>query len=154
MTKQEFDELQLKVAESEQPLKTILPMLGIAYSTYNYWRKKFTRTETPVEIAPIVVKSTPDNSPSPSMDMVELPGVYLKRAERRTRESGALRRSSHGSDSRCSGARARSAIHMPGNRDCFPSLTMNQLFRRHISRSLKKKRPTRNSVVASVRCES
>lgn len=77
MTKQEFDELQLKVAESEQPLKTILPMLGIAYSTYNYWRKKFTRTETPVEIAPIVVKSTPDNSPSPSMDMVELPGVTL-----------------------------------------------------------------------------
>lgn len=77
MTKQEFEKLQLKVAESGQPLKTILPLMGIAYSTYNYWRKKFTQPEAQVEIAPIVVKSTPDYAEAPYMDLVELPGVTL-----------------------------------------------------------------------------
>lgn len=75
MTKQEFEELQLQVAESGQPLKNILPSMGIAYSTYNYWRKKFTQPEIPVEIAPIVVKPVPDYNGMPTMEMVGLPGV-------------------------------------------------------------------------------
>lgn len=77
MTKEEFERLQQKVAESGQPLKTVLPLMGIAYSTYNYWRKKFTQPETPMEIAPIVVKSSLNSNIAPSMDMVELPGVTL-----------------------------------------------------------------------------
>lgn len=77
MTKEEFERLQQKVAESGQPLKTVLPLMGIAYSTYNYWRKKFSQPETPMEIAPIVVKSSLDCNIAPSMDIVELPGVTL-----------------------------------------------------------------------------
>lgn len=77
MTKSEFEELQQKVAESGQALKTILPVLGIAYSSYNYWRKKFSQPETSVEIAPIVVKTSPACDATASMDSVGLPGVTL-----------------------------------------------------------------------------
>ena len=45
MTKEEFAALQLSHRESGKTLKESLKELGVGYSTYNYWRKKFLTEE-------------------------------------------------------------------------------------------------------------
>ena len=53
MTKEEFSELQFRHQESGKTLKEYLKEMGIGYSTYNYWRKKFLCEEEPHELVPI-----------------------------------------------------------------------------------------------------
>ena len=57
MTKEEFAELQFRHQESGKTLKEYLKELGVGYSTYNYWRKKFVCEEEPHELAPISFRS-------------------------------------------------------------------------------------------------
>ena len=40
MNRQEFEELELQVQQSELPLKSYLQQIGVSYSTYHYWRRK------------------------------------------------------------------------------------------------------------------
>ena len=53
MTKEEFAELQLRHQNSGKTLKEYLREIGIGYSTYNYWRKKYLAAEEPHGLAPI-----------------------------------------------------------------------------------------------------
>lgn len=53
MTKEGFLELQLRHQESGKTLKEYLRELGVGYSTYNYWRKKYLASEELHELAPI-----------------------------------------------------------------------------------------------------
>ena len=39
MNRLEFEELELKVQQSDLPLKSYLQQVGVSYSTYHYWRK-------------------------------------------------------------------------------------------------------------------
>ena len=57
MTKEEFVTLQLHHQKSGKTLKEYLKEIGVGYSTYNYWRKKFLSDEEPHELAPISFKS-------------------------------------------------------------------------------------------------
>ena len=57
MTKEEFAELQFRHQESGRTLKVYLKEIGVGYSTYNYWRKKFLCAEEPHDLAPISFKS-------------------------------------------------------------------------------------------------
>ncbi len=43
MTKQEYLEIQSEVLSGGKRLKLILAEHGVPYSTYNYWRNKFTQ---------------------------------------------------------------------------------------------------------------
>ena len=52
MTKEEFINLQLHHQESGKTLKDYLKEIGVGYSTYNYWRKKFLSEENQHELAP------------------------------------------------------------------------------------------------------
>ena len=45
MTKQEYLEIQSEVLSGGKRLKLILAEHGVPYSTYNYWRNKFTSSE-------------------------------------------------------------------------------------------------------------
>ena len=40
MNRQEFEELELQVQQSDLPLKSYLQQTGVSYSTYHYWRRK------------------------------------------------------------------------------------------------------------------
>ena len=53
MTKEEFAELQLRHQNSGKTLKEYLREIGIGYSTYNYWCKKYLAAEDPHGLAPI-----------------------------------------------------------------------------------------------------
>ena len=53
MTKEKFAELQLRHQNSGKTLKEYLREIGIGYSTYNYWRKKYLAAEEPHGLAPI-----------------------------------------------------------------------------------------------------
>ena len=53
MTKEEFAELQFRHQESGKTLKEYLKEIGIGYSTYHFWRKKFLSDEEPRDLAPI-----------------------------------------------------------------------------------------------------
>lgn len=58
MNKSEFEELELQVQQSEQPLKLYLQQVGVSYSTYHYWRKKCAveKDSLKQELAPISFK--------------------------------------------------------------------------------------------------
>lgn len=58
MTKEEFAELQLRHQNSGKTLKEYLREIGLGYSTYNYWRKKYLTIEEPNELAPISFRNT------------------------------------------------------------------------------------------------
>ena len=62
MTKEEFAELQYRHQSSGKTLKEYLREVGVAYSTYNYWRKKYLAAEEPHELAPISFKSAPQST--------------------------------------------------------------------------------------------
>lgn len=58
MTKQEFLELQTEVSSSERTLKSILTVHEVSYSTYHYWRHKFSSEESLLPMAPIAIKES------------------------------------------------------------------------------------------------
>lgn len=67
MNRQEFEELELQVQQSNLPLKSYLQQIGVSYSTYQYWHRKYSvdRNSIKQELAPIsfrqsVMKSTPE----------------------------------------------------------------------------------------------
>lgn len=62
MTKEEFVELQFRHQESGKTLKEYLKEIGVGYSTYNYWRKKFLSDEEPHELAPISFRTGTDHT--------------------------------------------------------------------------------------------
>ena len=64
MTKEEFAELQLRHQESGKTLKEYLREIGLCYSTFNYWRKKYLAAEEPHGLAPISFR----NPEHPSTD--------------------------------------------------------------------------------------
>ena len=64
MTREEFLELQSSHQSSGQSLKLYLQQIGVGYSTYNYWRKKYlSPSETSHALAPISFRPSP-SSPS------------------------------------------------------------------------------------------
>ena len=54
MCKEEFASLQRRYLESDKTLKEFLVEIGVGYSTYNYWRKKF---HAPEEAHELVLKT-------------------------------------------------------------------------------------------------
>lgn len=60
MNRQEFEELELQLQQSNLPLKSYLQQIGVSYSTYHYWRKKCSvdRNSITQELAPISFKQT------------------------------------------------------------------------------------------------
>ena len=74
MTKEEFAALQLSHRESGKTLKEFLKYLGVGYSTYNYWRKKFlTEEEEPHELAPISFRESSHHQSSSAVFSGDLP---------------------------------------------------------------------------------
>ena len=64
MTKEQFEELQLNLQQSDMNLKTYLQQIGISYSTYNYWRKKLQSEagDKSKELAPISFRQSSASS--------------------------------------------------------------------------------------------
>lgn len=58
MNRQEFEELELQVQQSDLSLKSYLQQTGVSYSTYHYWRRKCSvdRNSIKHELAPISFK--------------------------------------------------------------------------------------------------
>lgn len=58
MNRQEFEDLELQVQQSNLPLKSYLQQIGVSYSTYHYWRRKCSADSNSVkqELAPISFK--------------------------------------------------------------------------------------------------
>ena len=58
MNRQEFEELELQVQQSNLPLKSYLQQIGVNYSTYHYWRRKCSADSNSArqELAPISFK--------------------------------------------------------------------------------------------------
>ncbi|MBQ0019654.1 MAG: hypothetical protein KBT39_03930 [Bacteroidales bacterium] len=54
MTKEEFVALQPHHQQSGKSLKKFLQEVGVCYSKYNYWNKKFKEEDQPHELAPIM----------------------------------------------------------------------------------------------------
>ena len=73
MTKEEFAALQLSHRESGKTLKEFLKDLGVGYSTYNYWRKKFLTEEEPHELAPISFQESSHHQSSSAVFSGDLP---------------------------------------------------------------------------------
>ena len=66
MNRQEFEELELQVQQSELPLKSYLQQIGVSYSTYHYWRRKCSvdRSSIKQELVPVSIKqSVMESSP-------------------------------------------------------------------------------------------
>ena len=77
MTKQEFLELQNEVSTCDKTLKVFLQEKAICYSTYNYWRKKCSETES-LPIAPISIKEPQTSVPaSDTLESISPSGVTL-----------------------------------------------------------------------------
>ena len=65
MTKEEFLQLQSDHHQSGLSLKSYLKQIGTGYSTYNYWRKKYSSAEgQPHELAPISFRHSSPSSGS------------------------------------------------------------------------------------------
>ncbi len=63
MTKEEFRLLQQQHRQSGKSLKKFLIDVGICYSNYNYWNKKFNTEKTPLPLAPITFTASSAKSP-------------------------------------------------------------------------------------------
>ena len=76
MNRQEFEELELQVQQSNLPLKSYLQQIGVNYSTYHYWRRKCSADSNSVrqELAPISFKQAVTES---SQEEQLLHGVAL-----------------------------------------------------------------------------
>ena len=73
MTKEEFAALQFCHQESGKTLKGFLKDLGVGYSTYSYWRRKFLTEEEPHELAPISFRESLHQQSSPFVFSEDLP---------------------------------------------------------------------------------
>ena len=64
MNRQEFEELELHVQQSDLPLKSYLQQIGVSYSTYHYWRRKCSVDMNSIkhELAPISFKQSVTDS--------------------------------------------------------------------------------------------
>ena len=76
MTKSEFLDLKTRAASSGNPLKVFLQGEGVAYTTYNYWWRKMKREAETLPIAPISIRSNPQEIPE-SKITVGVPGVMV-----------------------------------------------------------------------------
>lgn len=58
MNRQEFEDLELQLQQSNLPLKSYLQQIGVSYSTYHYWHRKCSSDSNSVkqELAPISFK--------------------------------------------------------------------------------------------------
>ena len=58
MNRTEFEELEMQVQQSGQSLKSYLRQIGVSYSTYHYWQKKYSAGKDSIkqELAPINIK--------------------------------------------------------------------------------------------------
>ena len=77
MTREEFEALRNRVKSSGQTLKSVLKAEGIAYSTYNYWRKRVRSEKQECPIAPITIRDGRRHSAETMLSGVDLPGVTL-----------------------------------------------------------------------------
>lgn len=78
MTKSEFQKLQLRAATCGSTLKAFLRSEGVAYSTYNYWRKKIKSETECLPIAPISIRHESGDAAHPiAMTGIDLPGVTV-----------------------------------------------------------------------------
>lgn len=77
MTKQEYLEIQSEVLSGGKRLKLILAEHGVPYSTYNYWRNKFTSSEENLPIAPISIKEVEVAERYSTLEDVDATGVVL-----------------------------------------------------------------------------
>ncbi len=57
MTRKEFERIQSELKASGLPIKEYLASVGVAYSTYSYWRKKVEQEMQSLPIAPIAIKN-------------------------------------------------------------------------------------------------
>lgn len=73
MTKEEFATLHQLYQESGVTLKEYLKKIGVGYSTYNYWRKKFLTEEEPQKMAPISFRDSMHQPTSNSMFSGDIP---------------------------------------------------------------------------------
>ena len=77
MTREEFEALRNRIKTSGGTLKSFLKTEGIAYSTYNYWRKKLEAEREEHPIAPITIRETRSGVSENMLAGVGLPGVTL-----------------------------------------------------------------------------
>ena len=79
MTRTELEVLQSRWSASGQPLKAFLKGEGIAYSTYNYWRRKLEPQPEPLPLAPISITapSVAADAPDAVAATTVPPGVTL-----------------------------------------------------------------------------
>lgn len=81
MTKDELTALHQLATSSGRPMKALLRERGIAYSTYNYWRKKYAHEASAPTLAPITLTHSPSSLPGmgalSSGESQCLPGVTL-----------------------------------------------------------------------------
>lgn len=73
MCKEEFASLQRRYLESGKTLKEFLVEIGVGYSTYNYWRKKFHAPEDPHELVPIRLSDSSRSSAGPDTFSQDVP---------------------------------------------------------------------------------
>lgn len=73
MSKNEFIELQHRQHESGKTLKEFLIEIGVGYSTYNYWRRKYLATDAPHELAPISFRASANASVESPLFCKEVP---------------------------------------------------------------------------------
>lgn len=60
MTKEEFERLQLQQKESGLRLKEFLNLQSIKYTTFNYWRTKYSKDSSgELPLAPIQIQTKP-----------------------------------------------------------------------------------------------
>ena len=77
MTREEFEALRNRVKTSGGTLKSFLKAEGIAYSTYNYWRKKLEAEKREHPIAPITIRERQRDIAENILPGVGLPGVTV-----------------------------------------------------------------------------
>ena len=58
MNRTGFEELEMQVQQSGLSLKSYLRQIGVSYSTYHYWQKKYSAEKDSIkqELAPINIK--------------------------------------------------------------------------------------------------
>ena len=80
MTRKEFERIQSELKTSGLPIKEYLASVDVAYSTYNYWRKKVEQESQALPIARINIKKAEPSSPTintPAICGGEAHGVLL-----------------------------------------------------------------------------
>ena len=77
MTREEFEALRNRIKTSGGTLKSFLKAEGIAYSTYNYWRRKLEAEKHVHPMAPISIREPQGVNAENPLAGVGLPGVTV-----------------------------------------------------------------------------